>query len=457
MKVTGRRKACVLYKDELDKHLPKEYSHVIMTYNNRENEAPIQLFAAEMKAQTWGKDIEDIRKEAIDKFKEEELPKILIVTDMLLAGFDAPELQVMYLDKPLKEHRLLQAIARTNRPFKDLKEAGLILDYVGILDELKSALKMYSKEDVKDALISYEDFREEFRELLKETLEILKQVPKDYERSTLLKTVEVLTSDKSKEKVFVEKYKNLRKLFELLGADEVKLQYIDDFKWLSAVYAYYTKIVIRKPEFEDDIQKYYDKTIKFIHESTEINKLEKELPQIVFDSSYLEKLEEIAESREEKAANILFTLNKFVLVERHMNPIYESLIEKVERLLSLWKEKTRDYARIYTEGVKILQSINLLSKRKESLGFSNTEYAMLLELEKKLGEKNDFSDKVKDLSQRLKEYMFAGWVNQSTARKDVEREIRRFIRGIKGEYNLSLKDMDELHESLMRDVKNYGT
>ena len=454
--VAGSRKACAYYKKELDKYLPEDYSQIIMSYRDRETETVIQDSAAEIKAQSWGKGIDDIRKETIDKFKDEELPKILIVTDMLLAGFDAPELQVMYLDKPLKEHRLLQAVARTNRPFKDLKEAGLIIDYVGVLGELKRALEMYSKEDIKDALISYASFKEEFIELLKETMEILKEVPVDYERSTLLRTVEVLTADKKKEKSFVEKYKNLRKLFELLGSDEVKIKYLDDFRWLSAIYTYYTKVVIQEPDYETDIQKYYDKTIKFIHASTDIAKLEKSLPQIAFDGSYLDKLEERIKNREEKAANIVFTLNKLVLVERHMNPIYESLIEKVERLLAMWREKTRDYEKIYTGGVKILQSINTLSERKESLGFSDTEYAILLELENKLGKESNFVDKVKDISKRLKEYMFPGWINQSTAKKDVEREMRRFIRGIKSEYNLTLEDMDELHENLMKSVKNYG-
>ncbi|MCL4558527.1 MAG: HsdR family type I site-specific deoxyribonuclease, partial [Deltaproteobacteria bacterium] len=456
MVVAGSRKACAYYKQELDKHLPEKYSEIIMSYRDREPETIIQNSAAEIKAQSWGKNIEDIRKETIDKFKDEELPKILIVTDMLLAGFDAPELEVMYLDKPLKEHRLLQAVARTNRPFKDLKEAGLIIDYVGVLGELKRALEMYSKEDIKDALISYESFKEAFVELLEETMKVLKEVPVDYERSTLLKAVEVLTADKEKEKAFVEKYKNLRKLFELLGADGVKIQYLGDFRWLSAIYTYYRKVVVQESDYETDIQKYYDKTIKFIHASTDIAKLEKSLPQIAFDGSYLDKLEERIKDREEKAANIVFTLNKLVLVERHMNPIYESLIEKVERLMAMWREKTRDYEKIYTGGVNILQSINTLFKRKESLGFSDTEYAILLELENKLGKESNFVEKVKDISKRLKEYMFPGWINQSTAKKDVEREMRRFVRSIKSEYNLSLKDMDELHENLMERVKNYG-
>ncbi|MEW6002140.1 MAG: HsdR family type I site-specific deoxyribonuclease, partial [Nitrospirota bacterium] len=138
MVVAGSRNACEIYKRELDKHLPKEYSEIVMTFTEHDKPKFLQ-YVAEAKVRYGGKDIGDIRKDVIEKFKEEEFPKILIVTDMLLTGFDAPNLQVMYLDKLLKEHRLLQAVARTNRPFKDLKEAGVIIDYVGILKEFKKA------------------------------------------------------------------------------------------------------------------------------------------------------------------------------------------------------------------------------------------------------------------------------------------------------------------------------
>jgi type I restriction enzyme R subunit len=456
MVVAGSRKACAIYKEELDKLLPKNYSEVITTFE-REDEKVIQRYVAEAKVRYGGRDIEDIRKGLIEKFKEEEFPKILIVTDMLLTGFDAPILQVMYLDKLLKEHRLLQAVARTNRPFKDLKEAGLVIDYVGILKEFKKAFEMYSEEDIKGALFSYEIAKEDFVALVKNILGMVKEVPRDYERETLLQAVEVLTSDEKKEKEFVENYKSLRKMFELLGPDEIKLDYFEDYKWLSAIYTYYIKIVSQKPAYEGYVQRYYDKTIRFIHRSTEIEKLERELPTVAFDSEYLEELEEKVKGRKEKAANILFTLNRLVLVERHRNPIYESLIEKVERLLEMWREKTRDYEKIYAEGVKAINEINSLFSRQKSLGFSNIEYSMLLELEKKLSRSDVLVDVVKDLSKKLEKYMFFGWFNQVTIKKEVEREIRRFVRGIKGKHNLSLDEMNDLHERLLESVKNYGT
>ena len=456
MVVAGSRKACAIYKEEFDKLLPKNYSEVVTTFE-REDEKVIQRYVAEAKVRYGGKDVEDIRKDLIEKFKEEEFPKILIVTDMLLTGFDAPILQVMYLDKLLKEHRLLQAVARTNRPFKDLKEAGLVIDYVGILKEFKKAFEMYSEEDVKGALFSYESVKEEFVMLIKDILELLRAVPRDYERETLLQAVEVLTSDEKREKKFVEDYKNLRKMFELLGPDEIKLDYFEDYKWLSAIYTYYMKIVTQKPAYEGYVQRYYDKTIRFVHRSTEIEKLEKELAAIAFDSEYLEELEERVKGRREKAANILFTLNRLVLVERHRNPIYESLIEKVERLLEMWREKTRDYEKIYTEGVKAINEINNLFSRQKSLSFSNLEYSMLLELEKKLNQSDVLVNVVKDLSKRLEKNMFFGWFKQVTIKKEVEREIRRFVRGMKGKHNLSLDEMNDLHERLLESVKNYGT
>jgi type I restriction enzyme R subunit len=455
MVVAGSRNACEIYKRELDKYLPKEYSEIVMTFTERDKPEFLQ-YVAEAKVRYGGKDIGDIRKDVIEKFKDEEFPKILIVTDMLLTGFDAPILQVMYLDKLLREHRLLQAVARTNRPFKDLKEAGVVIDYVGILKEFKKAFEMYSEEDIKGALNSYESVREDFIMLIKEVLEVLKEVPRNYERESLLRAVEVLTSDEHTEKEFTEKYKNLRKTFELLGPNEIKLDYFEDYKWISAIYTFYMKVVIQKPAYEGYLQKYYDKTIRFIHKATEIEKLEKELPIISFDKEYLEALEEKIKNKKEKAANILFTLNRLVLVERHRNPVYESLVEKVERLLELWKEKTKDYEKIYIGGVKAITEINQLFSRQKTLNFSDLEYSLLLEIEKKF--KGDgFEKVVRELSKCLEKHMFFGWINQITIKKEVEREIRKFVRGLKGKYNLSLDEMNDLHERLLENVKNYGT
>src|SRR3989344_5420531 len=186
MIVAVDRKACIHYKRELDKLLPPEYSEVVMTFNQGDS-AELTSYYKELQERYPKKDLAEIIKEITTKFKEETNPKILIVTDMLLTGFDAPILQTMYLDKPMKEHKLLQAIARTNRPYKDVKEAGLIIDYLGILKEFRRAFEIYSKEEIEGALVNRDEIRNDFIDLVNQTLNIFKDISKtEFDRKTLL-------------------------------------------------------------------------------------------------------------------------------------------------------------------------------------------------------------------------------------------------------------------------------
>lgn len=458
MVVAASRKSCAYYKEALDKWLPKEYSEVVMTYNERSDTQVIQHRISEAKARYGEKEMDEIRKEVVEKFKEEDSPKILIVTDMLLTGFDAPILQTMYLDKPLKEHRLLQAIARTNRPYKGIKEAGVILDYIGILNEFKRAFEIYSEEEIKGALSGMESLREDFSTLLDGLLALFSDIPKDsYDRQTMLRAIEVLTTDEESGKRFLEDYRELRKIFELLGPNEIKIERFSDFKWVSGIYTFYINSVMQSQlGHEMYVQKYFEKTLKYVYRTTELENLRKDLPVISFDENYLKDLEEKVKSKEEKAASIVFTLNRLVLVEKHKNPVYESLTEKVERILELWKEKTKDFERIYAEGMEVINKIEKLSQRQKELSFSDLEYSLLLNLEKNFGEENEFVPDVRELSDRLRDHIFENWAVQQTARKTVEREVRRFVRRYVKKHGLKLDELDSLYQNLMENVENYG-
>src|SRR5256885_8426267 len=99
----------------------------------------------------------EARKKIIDRFKDPKDPlKLLVVCDMLLTGFDAPVEQVMYLDSPLKEHTLLQAIARVNRR-ADKKTYGLVVDYWGVSTALQEALAIFAPGDIQGAMEPIED------------------------------------------------------------------------------------------------------------------------------------------------------------------------------------------------------------------------------------------------------------------------------------------------------------
>ncbi len=120
MVVTFDQECCLLYKAALDKILPPEETEIVISASG--NDERFKPYARSR----------DEEEKVLDRFRDPNDPlKLLIVTAKLLTGFDAPILQAMYLDKPLRDHTLLQAICRTNRTYGDKKTHGLIVDYLG--------------------------------------------------------------------------------------------------------------------------------------------------------------------------------------------------------------------------------------------------------------------------------------------------------------------------------------
>ena len=144
--VTTSRHAAVTYKETLDR-LNGPESAIIMSADNNDEERLSKWHLTKQQQDVF-----------IERFKDrDDRFSVLIVCDMLLTGFDAPAEQVMYLDAPLKEHGLLQAIARVNRPCGDDKTYGLVVDYWGVSTRLQTALDIFNTADVKAALAPIED------------------------------------------------------------------------------------------------------------------------------------------------------------------------------------------------------------------------------------------------------------------------------------------------------------
>jgi type I restriction enzyme, R subunit len=134
MVVTFDQECCLLYKAELDKHLPPEASDIVISVTSKDP-----------KFRPYDRTRDDEEK-LLDRFRDANDPlKLLIVTAKLLTGFDAPILQTMYLDKPMRDHTLLQAICRTNRPYGSGKTFGRIVDYLGVFDDVAKALEFDEK------------------------------------------------------------------------------------------------------------------------------------------------------------------------------------------------------------------------------------------------------------------------------------------------------------------------
>ena len=128
----------------------------------------------------------------------------------------------------------------------------------------------------------------------------------------------------------------------------------------------------------------------------------------------------------------------------------------MQRLLQLWKEKTKDYEKIYQEGVKVIKEFMQLSERQKDLKLSKLDYSLLLVLEDKFGENAEIIDDIRELSTSLNELIFSGWISQPTAQKEVEKTVRLFIRKYIKRYNLEIDDLNTLFDKLMDRVKAYA-
>lgn len=216
---------CVAYKTELDKILGPDASTVVMSHNARDPK--------EWKAYTPDRDeLERITA----RFNDPADPlKIIIVTAKLLTGFDAPILYAQYIDKPLKEHTLLQAITRTNRVYPPNKRHGLIVDYLGIFDDVAKAFA-FDEKSVQQIISNIAVLRNQLGPAVEAALAFFPGVDRTvggYEGLIAAQTA--ISSDEARD-AFGAAFSVVAQLWETLSPDPILSTYATDYRWLTNVY-----------------------------------------------------------------------------------------------------------------------------------------------------------------------------------------------------------------------------
>ena len=243
------REACAHYKHALDQFLPPDYSEVVYTDNNNDS-ALLKEFRLDPKKER------QIRK-SFGKF--DQMPKILIVTEKLLTGFDAPLLYAMYLDKPMRDHTLLQAIARVNRPYENeaqemVKPHGFVLDFVGIFDKLEKALAFDSEEVnaiVKDLKLLKVLFKNKMDEQAPGYLGLVENDFIDKDVDNLIEHFR----DKERRKAFFKEYKEIEMLYEIISPDKFLRPFMEDYQTLSNIYQVVAKAYTKRVYVDRDFQR----------------------------------------------------------------------------------------------------------------------------------------------------------------------------------------------------------
>ncbi len=319
------REACAKYKRALDNLLPPEWTAPVYTKDasdivNRPLVAEYQL-SPDREADT-----------RLMFKKADANPKILIVTDKLLTGYDAPLLYCLYLDKPMRDHVLLQAIARVNRPCGPHKRIGLVVDFVGVLRELKKALQ-FDSSDVSGAI-------EDLDLLLSDLLDKLKQAESTYlsngenggadERLEQLVYGRFLEPRRRKE--FFEAYKEIEALWEILSPSPALRDHIETFRRLARLYEIVRNAYASGTSYTADLA---NKTRLLVQESATQEGLGRLTKTATFDVSTLKALRSESGSYAAKVFNLVRGFRQ----EIESNPDKESvLLPLKERAESILKE-----------------------------------------------------------------------------------------------------------------------
>ncbi len=225
MVVVYDRECCLKYKQELDILMGPQATTIVMDTNNDK--------ADRYKAYRRDRDQEAA---VLDEFRDPNNPlQLIIVTAKLLTGFDAPNLQVMYLDKPLKDHTLLQAICRVNRVSDVSKTHGLVVDYIGIFDNVAKALNFDDK-SMRQVITNIEGVKAELPNLVNKCLQYFLGVDRTVDGFEGLQAAqEAIPTDEIKDK-FAADFRVLARAWEALSPDPCLNPFKKDYIWLSNVY-----------------------------------------------------------------------------------------------------------------------------------------------------------------------------------------------------------------------------
>ena len=351
--VAVNREACARYKRALDKHLPSEWSTAVYTKNSDDIvERPL---VAELQLSP------EREKDVCLMFKKAgENPQILIVTDKLLTGYDAKLLYCMYLDKPMRDHVLLQAIARVNRPHVDAnadrKRVGLVVDFVGVLGELKKALR-FDSEDVSGVIEGLDLLREDFLEKIERAKSNYLTGEGDaYADEHLERIVYGRFLDPESREDFFVAYKEIEVLWEILSPSPELRDHIEAFGQLARLYATVRNAYAKTIRYQTDLAQ---KTRRMVQESAVQYSLGDFTKTVTFDADTLATLRGEPGSKEAKVFNLVRGLRREIENQPELEPILIPLKERAEGVL-------QDMERRRTDGLAAMDSLADLVREKEA-------------------------------------------------------------------------------------------
>jgi type I restriction enzyme R subunit len=359
------REACAAYKKALDRYLPPDYSTVVYTSAHNDSE-----ILAEYKLS------EDEEKRVRRAFiKRDALPKILIVTEKLLTGFDAPVLYCMYLDKPMRDHTLLQAIARVNRPFEDeegiKKPYGYVVDFVGIFEKLESALA-FDSDVVGNAIQNIDVLKTRFAVLMTQSRQFLELCAGPIDDKAVERAIEMF-EDKERRESFYKLFQELETLYEIISPDVFLRPYIDDYGKLSALYQIVVNAFSKKVALIRDLMK---KTEDLVKRSAIGTGLDTVMKPVRIDENTLRALKSSGEGEPPKVINLGKSLLATIEEEGEQQPFLLPISERTEAILEAYDDRQLSTQSALEQLARLMEEYLQAKREREKTGFDINTFTL---------------------------------------------------------------------------------
>ena len=409
------RECCLMYKAVLDELLGEEATTIVMDTNNDKED----------RYKKYRRD-RDQESKVLDYFRDPHSPlKLVIVTAKLLTGFDAPILQAMYLDKPMKDHTLLQAICRTNRTYDQGKTHGLIVDYIGIFDDVAKALD-FDENSMRRIITNIEEIKKQLPALLKKCLSYFMGVDRTVEGwEGLMAAQECLPTNKEKD-AFAADYRVLNRAWDALSPDSFLNSYKVDYQWLSRVYESVKPTDGRGGLIWASLGA---KTIELVHQNVTVGEADEDMDILSMDADliddFLEKQKDLKKTTKKVEINLVAKIlkhggdPKFIrlgekleaLREKHEQGLVTS-IEFLKLLLELAKEAAQAEKDVVPEE-EVDKGIAALTELFNSI--KNRTTPVIVERI------------VADIDSIVKIVRFDGWQNTTAGKQEVKKALRSVV------------------------------
>lgn len=439
--VACSREVACLYKESLDIMMGPQ-SAVIMSSTNKD-EALLEKHRT----------TDEERKALVKRFlKKDDSLAILIVCDMLLTGFDAPVEQVMYLDSPLKEHTLLQAIARVNRTDEG-KPYGLIVDYWGVSEQLQEALAIFAPTDIQGALTPKGD---ELPRLQTRHAAAMRVFVRVKDKDDLDACVAVLEPADVRSE-FEAAFKRFAQSLDMLLPDPRALPYVSDARWLGKIRA---AAAARYRDARIDVSDCGAKVKKLIEDAIVAEGIQVLVQRVSLFTPEFEKKMAALKSDEARASEMEHALKDEIHVKLEEDPaFYSSLRACLEQLVEDRKARRIDAAQELKLFEALKQEARGRAQAAEKVGLSATGLAIYgLLADRKTVTASDtraaygvpVDEPKRELASLLEEQLapkseIIDWIHKD----DVQREMRALIKHHLRAAGYGASEMDAVAESVV--------